>query len=416
MERILKAVTTKTARTTAIYYVTSFVLNILRYTFHLVLMKFLAPSAYGEFLSYLSLQYLLGIPMGTIGTVVTKAVSDFHGKKDVYSTNAFFHYIIRLTLPMTVIIGAALLLLAGPLATLFKASPSAFVVLGISIVVSLFSTVTNSYIFAYQKFIFQTILGFIGLILSLALVVLFIRLGFGATGAVTAQLLSGILVVFISIIKIRPSIFPAVSKIKHFSLDIKSLIGYSFFYTVGTLSLVSVDILTVRLLFSPTDSGLYSALSILGRMILFGLTPIIGLVLPIASHRKAIGGTANSVFIKLGTVLVFFGAIGASLFSFAPTFFLKVLSGPTYISAAPYLSFFSFSMFFFALSQFIVSFLLAIGRPKATLLLIAASVLQPIAFALVGVSLAHVVMVNFFLHLALFVFLCIMYLRVSRAD
>ena len=416
MDRILRAVSTKTARTTAIYYVSSFGLNILRYFFHLILMKFLAPSAYGEFLSYLSLQYLLGIPMGTIATLSVKTISEFYGKNDRYSLNAFFYYIIRLTLPISTILALALVLLAPFLASIFKASPVAFVVLGISVLISLFSTVIYSYILGFQKFIFQTVLGFIGMAVSLFLAVILIKFGYGATGAVIAQLLAGILVTLISFLKIRPSIIPAVTKVKKFTLDIKSLTGYSLFYSIGTLSLVSTDILTVRFLLSPTDSGLYSALSILGRMILFGLTPLIGIVLPIATHRHASSGSAKSVFLKIGAVLTLLGLIGSGLFSFFPTLFIRYLSGSSYISAAPLLPFFAFSMFFFALSQFIVSYLMATGRPKATILLIVASVAQPVLFAMVGFSISHVVMVNFFLHATLLISLIITYFRLSYPD
>jgi len=416
MERILKAVTTKTARTTAIFYVSSFALNILRYFFHLILMRFLAPSAYGEFLSYLSLQYLLGIPMGTIAILSVKTISEFYGKNDQYSLNAFFYYIIRLTLPISTFLALALVVFAPFLANIFKASPVAFVVLGLSVLISLFSTVISSYISGFQKFIFQTVLGFFGVAISLLLAIIFIKFGFGATGAVIAQLLAGVLVALISFFKIKSAIIPAVTKVKKFTLDITSLTGYSLFYSIVTLSLVSTDILTVRFLLSPTDSGLYSALSILGRMILFGLTPLIGIVLPIATHRKAAFGSARSVFLKVGAVLTILGLIGAGLFSFFPTLFIQYLSGSSYILAAPLLPFFAFSMFFFALSQFIVSYLMATGRPKATILLIAASVAQPILFFMVGFSISHVVMVNFFLHATLLITLIFAYLRLSHPD
>jgi len=416
MDRLLRAVSTKTAKTTAIYYVSNFGLNVLRYFFHLILMKFFAPNIYGEFLSYLSLQYLLGIPLGTIGTIVTKTVSDYHGKKDDHSINAFFYYILRITIPLAATIGAVLILFASSLAGLFKASPAAFIVLGISMVVSLFSTVVASYVSAFQKFIFQTVVGFIGLISSLVLAIVFIRLGFGATGAVIAQMLSSVLVVLITLLNIKPFIFPVFTKIKKLSLDLKSLTGYSLFYTIGTLSLVSTDILTVRFLLSPTESGLYSALSIMGRMILFGLTPIIGLVLPIASHRHFSQGSAKTVFFKLGAVITLFGLIGSLLFSLAPTFFIKTLSGSAYIPAAPFLPLFAFSMFFFALSQFIVTYLLAVGRPKATLLLIIASLSQPLSFFLFGVSLSHIIVVNFAIHSILLLSLIFTYLHFQRTD
>lgn len=416
MERIIRAVSTKTAKHTAIFYVSSFGLNILRYFFHLILMKFLAPSAYGEFLSYLSLQYLLGIPMGTIGTMTVKAASEFYGKKDYQSLRSFFYYIIKLVAPISTVLALLLVVFAPVSASLFKASPIAFVVLGFSVIISPLSTVINSYISSFQQFIFQAFTGFLGVVLSLLLAIIFINLGWGATGAVMAQLLSGIFVLIVIFIRISPRILPISLKIKKFSLDLKSLTGYSLFFTVGCLSLVSTDVICARLLLSPTDSGLYSALSILGRMILFGLTPLTGIVLPIASHRQAATGSARTVFLKLGLVLILLGSIGSGLFSLFPSLFLRYLSGSLYISAAPLLPYFALSMFFFALSQFIVSYLLAIGKPKATLILLLAAIVQPLAFFSVGISLGHVVMVNFFIHATLLVTLIFTYVHLTHKD
>ena len=93
MKRIFRAISTPTARSTAFFYFGSFGLNVFRYFFHLILLRFLAPAEYGEFLSYLSLTYLLGIPTGTIATVITKYVAEFKGKGDKTSINLFFHYL-----------------------------------------------------------------------------------------------------------------------------------------------------------------------------------------------------------------------------------------------------------------------------------------------------------------------------------
>jgi len=414
MDRVWRTITTKTARTSAIFYFSNFGISVLRYFFHLILMRFLAPESYGEFLSYLSLQYLLLIPMSTIGTVVTKAVAQFRGKQDSQAINAFFHQLLRLTIPISLMSSVVLIILSQPLAYLFKANTAAFIVLGISIVFSLLSTVAGSYISAFQQFIFQSIASYLGVALSLGLAVLFINLGFGATGAVIAQLLSTLIITIIQLLKISPFIFPAVSRVKQFTLDLKGLTGFSLFYTIGALSLVSTDILTVRFLLSPIESGLYSALSILGRMIVFGLAPFISLVLPIATHRQAAFGSARSVFYKLGAVMVVFGLIGAGLFSAFPSFFVRNLSGASYLPAAPFLPLFAFSMLFFALSQYIAAYLLAVGRPQATMFLIIASVAQPLAFLLFDTSLSRIVNINFILHSSLLISLIAYYLRVAQ--
>lgn len=402
MRRFINAISTPTARSSAFFYFGSFALVFSKYIFHLVLLRLLVPSEYGEFLSYLSLTYLLGIPMGTIANVVTKFVSDFKGKEEYLSINQFFYYLLRVISPISFFLGVSLIVFSAPLASVFKAHSAAFSILGISIFISLFQTIFNSYISAFQKFIFQTVVGFVGVVITIILSVVFIKLGLGATGAVLGQLISGALISLILLIPIRKNIFPQVkTKVKP-KFNLSKFTGYSFIYALGTASLISVDVLMVRALFDSHTSGLYSSISILGRMILFGLTPFSSLVLPITAHRHSQNSTTQSVFLKLGLVILVFGLLGAGLFSIFPGAIINLLSGPGYLEAAPLLPYFSFSMAFLAYSLFIISYLMATGRPQSNVFLLIATILQPIVFLVFRSSLSNIIFVNFLLQLFLF--------------
>jgi len=402
VKKIIKAISTPTARSTAIFYVGSFLQNILRYFFHLILLRFLTPPEYGEFLSYLSLTYLLGIPMGTIAGVATKFVADFRGKKDDQSVNLFFYYLLKQISPITFSLGFILIIFSGPLANIFKAHSVAFIVLGVSMMINLYQTIIGSYLVAFQKFVMQTMLGFLSVIVTILLSILFIKLGFGATGAVLGQLIAGILVTIIIFLNIKQSIYPKIVVKDSPQFSLSGFTGWSFIYALGTMSLMSSDILLVRALFDTHTSGLYSALSILGRMILFGLTPLIGLMLPLAAHRHSATGSAQTILIKLGAVISFLGFIGAGVFALFPSLIIRILSGAEYISAAPLLPVFAFSMMFFGLSQFLLSYLMATGRPKANVLLLLVTILQPAVIYLSRSSISSAVWSQSYLFFGLF--------------
>jgi len=406
MHLVLKVISTPTAHSSAIYYFGNFILSFSRYLFHLILLRLLIPAEYGEFLSYLSLTYLLGIPTATIGTVVTKFVSDYKGRGDSTSINQFFYYLLKFISPIVFIIGSLLILFSGSLAFVFKAHSMAFVILGISVFISLFQTIITSYIIAFQKFIFQTIVGFGGVVITILLSVVFIKLGMGATGAVLGQILAGVVTSIILFLSIRKSVLPRISG-KKIKFNLRGFTGYSFIFALGTASLISTDVLMVRAFFDSHTSGLYSALSILGRMILYGLTPLCALVLPIAAHRHAQNTTTRPVFLKLGSVILLFGTIGAGVFSLFPSQIIGLLSGSAYLEAAPLLSYFAFTMVFFAFSQFILSYLMATNRPQANILLLITTILQPITFYSFRFSFSDTVHANFFLHLILFLSLFI---------
>jgi len=229
----------------------------------------------------------------------------------------------------------------------------------------------------------------------------------GATGAVLGQLLAGVIVSIILFYSIKDSLIPRQASKKKTKFNLSGFTGYSFIFVLGTASLISTDILMVRSLFDSHTSGLYSSLSILGRMILFGLTPISALVLPIAAHRHSKNISTNSTFLKLGLVIVSFGIIGATIFSIFPVQIISLLSGAAYLEAAPLLSYVAFSMAFLAFSQFITTYLMATGRPKANLLLFAATILQPVCIYFSRNSITNTVQINFALQLVLFASLVI---------
>ncbi|TRZ43076.1 hypothetical protein D4S03_12200 [bacterium] len=142
-------------------------------------------------------------------------------------------------------------------------------------------------------------------------------------------------------------------------------------------------------------------------MILFGLTPLSALILPIAAHRHAQNISTNSIFIKLGSIILLFGSIGAGIFSLFPGQIIRLLSGSAYLEAAPLLSYFAFSMAFLAFSQFIISYLMATGRPQANIFLLIATIIQPVIIIIFRFSISNTIYTNFILQLLLFLSLFI---------
>ncbi len=410
MKRLIDAAKTPAARSTAIFYIGNFGLNVGRYLFHLMLLRFLTPPQYGEFLSYLSLTYLLGIPSGTVANVVTKHVSDLKGRGDIKEINSFFYQSIKAIIPITTLLGLSLIIFAQPLSILFKAHSIAFVVLGVSMLIGLVQTVIGSYVMAFQKFIFQTIVGYLSVVLVILFSILFIRLGLGATGAVLGQIVSGIFISLLSFFAIKQSIYPPQISFGKKKFHFGNLASYSLIFSIGTLSLISTDILVVRASFDPLISGLYSSLSILGRMIYFGLSPLTVIALPVAAHRFSSTGSAKSVLIKLGSVMTALGLVGVGIFSFFPNLVVKYLSGAQYLAIAPFLFHFSLAMLFFSLSQFLLSYFLAIGKVKSNILLLIVAILQPIVIILLPHTLEYAVNINLALQ-SLLLFSLLIYLK-----
>lgn len=404
MQRFIKALSTPTARLSAFYYFGNFAISFGRYLFHLLLLRLLLPADYGEFLAYLSLLYLLGIPNTTVSTVVVKFVAGFRGKKDNLSINELFYYLLEKLTPVSLGLGLLLIFLAKFLSVIFKAHPTAFVILGLYLFIGLVSTLVKSYLLAFHRFVAQILLGFMEIITTIVLAFVFIRLGLSATGAILALILSGVVSLVICLVLIRNAIFPAhLHSRKAFKLS--SFTGYSLVNAIGSLSLISTDILLVRYFMSEHSSGIYSSLSVIGRMIYFGLGPLIALVLPVVSHRYAASGATRGVFLKLGAIVLLFGLTATIIFSLFPAFIIGTLSGKNYLEAATFLPIVAVSMLLFSFNLFIVSYFMAVGRPQINLFLLLATVAQPVSIFFYHSSLAQVVWVNLSVEATLFVLL-----------
>lgn len=402
MRRFIKSFLTPTARSTAFYYFGNFAVSGGRYFFHVLLLRLLLPSEYGEFLAYLSLLYILGIPNATVSNVVVKFVSEFRGKNDHHSINELFYYLIGKLTPLSLSFGIILILLSGPLSIALKAHPTAFVILGASLFISLLSTVIKSYLLAFQHLVSQIVIGFIEILSTLGLAYVFISMGLSATGAVLAQIIAGIIGVIISFWIIKKEVLPAILKTKR-SFSLRSFTGYSLIYAVGSISLLSTDVLLARYFLTEHLSGIYSSLAVIGRTIYFGLGPLIGLVLPIASHRHSLLGTARSVFVKLGGVILTLGITATGIFVLFPNFIISSVSGANYLEATDYLPLFAITMLFFSLNIFLINYLMAIGKPRINIYLLIATIVQPVLISFFHNSLGQIVWSNLFVELVLFV-------------
>ena len=394
MSGFLRQFRSPTARSTIFYYIGNFAISAGRYLFHLTLLRLLLPAQYGEFLSYNSFLYLLAIPTSTISSVVTKYASHFYGENDSKSINHFFYFILRLSLPLVIILSVGTILLSPFLSQIFKAHSVAFIVLGVSMTVSLFSGVIRSYLISFQEFTFNVILSGGEVVLSIILSAILILFGLGATGAVVGQLLTSILAMFIVFIKIKPNIWPPLKSVQKFHVDIRSFTGYSLLSSVGFLSLISTDILLVRYFFDPVQSGIYASLSILGRMIFFGLSPLSGILFPIAAKRFAAKENHKAAFFKLAGLTIFLGTIGITIFSIFPHQVISILSGRNYDLGAGLLPAFSLTMGLFALNQLTITYFMSINLPQANIILLIIAILQPLLIVLFHNNIANIVYIN----------------------
>ncbi len=399
-----------------IFYSGSFSLNIFRYLFHLVLLRLLTPSQYGEFLTYLSLIYLLSIPTATVATITTKSVSHFVGKKDFKSVNAFFYFIFQKTFYPLLLVSSLVIIFSSPLASIFSANRIAFIVLGISSLTSSLQTIVGGYLLGMHLLLKHSIFGLIAVIFTLIISFVLIFLGFGSLGAVVGQVSGGLVATIIALFWIRFFVFPKLTVKTKFNLNLKSLANFSFLNSASSVSFISVDILLARIILDTYQSGIYSSLSVIGRTIIFGLSPLSSLVLTYSAKKHAAGTKVLPMFQKLGLVMFLLGIAGAIIFNLYPHQIARILGGQNFQDTGKYLGLFSLSMVLFSWNQFLLSFFNGIGQERYNTAFAAFATLQPVVIIFFAKNILNMCLISLGLQAGLFITLVVLLLKQQVLD
>lgn len=144
---------------------------------------------------------------------------------------------------------------------------------------------------------------------------------------------------------------------------------YSFLSLVTNLALTSIystDILLVRHYFSSYQSGIYSAVSVLGKMIFFAATSILLVAFPLFVKYKDDYKKLSQTFGLCFLFLLIICLVGLFVFKLWPGAIVKLLYGQGYAEAISFLPYFAVFISLFAVLTLLVQFLLALESSLAS--------------------------------------------------
>lgn len=135
--------------------------------------------------------------------------------------------------------------------------------------------------------------------------------------------------------------------------------------TAGTLALSSIgylDVVIVKHVADPSTAGLYGALALSGKILLFVVAFVPTVVLPKAS-RMALGGRSSfPAFVRAMALVVAISTLGLVVYAVAPQAIVTALAGPAFASAAPYLLPYGIAMVLLAALGVVVSYKTGLHR------------------------------------------------------
>lgn len=367
------------------------VINAVNYLYHFIIGRLLGPADYGTLTTVISLIGLISVVPGTLGFVIIKYISAAKDKKDQQAHISWFNHWVWLVSILISLMSA----ISIPVLISFTRinQPLLFVLIALSFLFSLPSLFNKSVLQALLRFKQFVISSFIETLAKLILSIGLIAMGFGVGGAMGAFFLATVTGFWVSSYFINDQ--------KGFKAEHKSLPPGIVRYTLPVLlqsialtSFYSTDLVLVKHYFSAFDTGLYSALSSLSKIIFFGTGPISAVMFPMVSKRHAIGGEYKKIYQMSFAITALLCLIALTFYSVVPTLAIKILYGSAYLQASGLLVWFGISVSLFTLSSLILNYNLSIGRARAAIFPAIAAVLQILGIVLFHQTLWQVIIVS----------------------
>lgn len=364
--------------------------NFIQYLFHLILGRLLGPSDYSEFVSLFSLAALLGMIPFSLGLVVVKFISQ---EKERSKIKSFASWVEKKAFLLGLIVGVPLLFLSPAISSFLKLPdkllPTLLAPMFLISVVTFFNRSTLQGLLKFKELV-GNLIG--EALVKLVLAVILVLLGFRVWGAMIGSLIAGVF----ALLLIRRMLRGYLGNVGQ-APNLKKLFFYFvpvLLMTISFTSFYSMDLVLVKHYFPAFEAGIYSSLSALGKIVLFGVAPISSVMFPLVSQRHSRGEGFRKIFLySLG--LTFLGVfVILTIYKAFPGLAISILFGKGYLSGTPLLFLFGIFAGVLALSSLLLNFYVSLGKVKVVIPALFCSFLQIVGIILFHENLRSVIMVS----------------------
>lgn len=341
----------------------SMILNIAGFVFYAVASRRLGVAQYGALYSLISLYSLAAMPALVFSPVIAKFAAEFRALHDDGHVRGLAELIGRAFGMLGVAYLAASLILARPLSSFMHVALWSIPIVGLLAAIGLLAGAARSLAQGMHHFVGYAgstaaegigkiaalvVLGFTGLTLFKSVTVFFLGL---ASGALLM-------------------IFPVVARLRRVEAVPVALDGRRILQaTWGAASLAVTtsiigfaDVVLVKHFFTPHETGLYSAASLGGKILLYFVGFIPAVLIPHATDRFSRGQrTRETIWAALGFILVasIAGIVGYHIFGI---YLLHALVGREFDGALPLLAGYGAAMALLAATNVLGSYGIATHR------------------------------------------------------
>jgi len=351
--------------------------NAFNYFFQFAMVRLLPVKAWAEFGSLLSFLLIVAASSSVILSVVCKYVSQFKANNEDVKIKVFVLNSAKTVIAFSLTVCIAIFISRGFIAGYLNMSDTRpIVILSFIIFFSFLYPVFFGAAQGLQKFFYIGITSLIPSFLKFSTGILLVYLGFGLVGALGGYLMASFFMVII----------PAIPMFAYFKKkgDVcekhtKEILKYILPVALATQTFAVInyiDVFMVKHYLIKEEAGLYAALTVLGRIILFFPGPVGIVLFPKVAEAYTLKKDTTHLLAKglLVTFLICFP--GVVIFYFFPELMIKILCGAKYIYGANLLIYFGLAMLFYALTTIMMMYNLACHHTKFIYTFVVGAVLQ----------------------------------------
>jgi O-antigen/teichoic acid export membrane protein len=348
----------------AVYFSGSMVVAVLNYAFHPLLGRFLTPSDFGEIQALLSLVAQSGIIFGTFSVVAINVTANL---EDKVKRNAILFELQKISLWIVGVVTVIFFLFLAKVQTFFNFS-SVYILIALAVMwpISALAIFRNAYLQGSGDFFHlnnsQLLSAGSRLVLSVSLTAIGMEMFGAILGIVIANVLFLVYLIYHTYLDFPFQIKSSLETLKAGS--IKNELYYGVLVLLGT-ALVTLfytsDVLIVKRFFTPEETGLYSGISAIAKILFFVIGPVSAVLISSIKLKNTFSENSSYLF-KALTIAVLIGSACLCTFFVFHDIIVALMLGKAYVSYSYYLPKVSVVMFLAAIANIFILYFLALRR------------------------------------------------------
>jgi len=354
------------------------------YLYYLFLGIFLTAEEYGILFSLSSLFVIVTILSDNLfRTTIAKFTSKFKGENALGKVNYLWHYSIKRTLLLGVAFFALLTLLIPVISHFLHIENNWYaftLIVPLPLVFAL--PVIWGTLQGLQSFLFLGLSNVLLAFIKLGLAILLVALGFGVFGGLVCVPIAYVVTFLVTLYLMRR--LAAAGNERFQPSGLFRYAGLAFVAFFAFIAATHGDVVLAKHFLSADQAGNYSAISVLGRVVLYAPVGIAIAMFPKTSQLFEVKMSQRSVLLKATILTLIISGVIVLLYGLFPAGIIDLIFGDEYSSAIPSLFEYGLAMALFALSFLLMNYCLSINQTK-----IAYPLLGGLALECVLISLFH---------------------------